>query len=163
VDTSTGSTCWINLCAALVQMKLAMDVETSLISRIQCDIARPHGCQQRLFAVVQPFDGTGLSTMTNGRPHRGYYLRSGYRIKLMTSRVVTAHKEIRARDGRGLKRDLQLQNWGRHAWDDKTRREVRGFKPPGRNWLVGSSVVKRPRHGCIIMINALQPGHFTSS
>lgn len=96
--------------------------------------------------------------MTNGRLHRGYYLRSGYRIKLMTSRVVTAHKEIRARDGRGLKQDLQLQSWG-HAWDDKMRREIRGFKPPGRNWLVGSSVVKRPRHGCIIIRNR---GHFTS-
>ena len=67
--------------------------------------------------------------MTNGRPHRVYYLRSGYRIRLMTSRMVTAHKEHRARHGRRLKQDLQLQCRGRRAWDDKTRREIRGFSP----------------------------------
>src|SRR5258708_32462434 len=65
----------------LAQMTLVLDIGTSLISRVQRDIARAHSCQEWLYAVVQPLDGTKLSTMTNSRFLRGYYLRSGYRIK----------------------------------------------------------------------------------
>ena len=83
-------------------MKLATGVQTNLISRVQHDIAWSHGCQEGLLAIVQPLDWTGLSTMTYSPFHWAYYLRSRYRIKLMTFRIVTVHKETRAQSGRGL-------------------------------------------------------------
>jgi hypothetical protein len=112
----------------LVPMKLAIGVETNLISRIQRDIARSHGRQEGLLAIVQPLGLTGLSAMTYSRRRWLYYLQSRYRIKSMTIRVVTAHKETRAQPGE-QKQDLRLQGRGRYALVDKTERKKRGFNP----------------------------------
>lgn len=41
-------------------------METNLHSGEQRDVARAHGCQEGLLTIIQPFDGTGLPTMTHG-------------------------------------------------------------------------------------------------
>ena len=68
------------LCDPLNGTKFVITVKTSLISREQRDVARPHSCQEGLLAIVQPLNGTGLSAMTHSLFCGTDYLRSGIRI-----------------------------------------------------------------------------------
>jgi hypothetical protein len=119
----------------LVQLKMAIDVETNLISRVQRDKTWSHGCHEGCLAIIQPLYWTGLSTMTYSRCHWACYLRSRYRIKSMTIRVVTVHKVTRAQPERGPKEDPQLQGRKR-ASVNKVGRETRGFniQPREASW-----------------------------
>src|SRR5580693_1154518 len=68
------------LCDPFSSTKFVIEVKTSLISREQRDVARSHGCQEGLLAIVQPLNGTGLPAMTHSLFCGTDYLQSGVQI-----------------------------------------------------------------------------------
>jgi hypothetical protein len=133
-----------HLCDQLNEMKFVIKVKTSLISREQRDVARPHGCQEGFLAIVQPLNGAGLPAMTHCLFCGTDYLQSGVRINGSTTRGScrtkrdpdTVRRKAKARLATAKPGTTRI---GRRGWRKGGGRGKRSVEDTSR-WL-GQSIV----------------------